>query len=136
MSKFYNQKKSLKLKNFKKSKTIKLRGGAGRASMPRTSLINRQFARLPPVPQHEPMYYPTTPVADPMLKKMNDECYDAKQNLQNLTLLLEKEKQDIIEGKKNEALLCQYFNKYITALKKQPFYNAIYLETFGPDVPV
>jgi hypothetical protein len=136
MSKLYKKKNSLKNKNFKKTKTIKQRGGAGRASMKRMSLINKQLANLPAVPQNDPIYYPNTPVADPMLKKMNDECYDAKQNIKTLTLLLEKEKRDIIEGRKNEALLCQYFNKYITALKKQPFYNAIYLETFGPDVPV
>ena len=97
---------------------------------------NRLLESLPSVPQNEPINFPSVPNTDPMLKKLKDECNDAKENLRKLTILLEKEKESIKAGSKKEAQLCKYFNTYITALKKQPFYNAIYLETFGPDVPV
>ena len=133
MNKTHKQKKSLKLKNLKKRKTIKQRGGSRRKPVMSTHSL---LESLPSAPTNEPINYPNVPLADPKFKKLNDDCYNAKQNLKNLEILLEKEKQDIIEGKKKDAELCKYFNTYITALKKQPFYNAIYLETFGPDVPV
>lgn len=131
MTKIYKQKKSLKIKNLRKNKTIKLNGGVRSESMTNT---NRQLRMLPPTPEHDILSYkyPEIPRYDPLLRKLNDDCYNADQNLKNLKILLEREKQLIIEGRKQVPLLCQYFNKYITALKKQPFYDSIYLETLAP----
>jgi len=138
MTKIY--KKTLKIKKFRNIKTLKMNGGSRSTGRSTGSVNNNHIERMMSQLPHPSSTIPElskvhTPLRDPKLRQLNDDCAIAADNIEILLKAMENDKKLFKDKKQDKLLICSNFNNYMVKLKKEKFFNEIYLETFAPKVP-